>query len=41
MYYILGMLIDCSNIDTVDCGIKKAMFIGYVNNSHTAASYFD
>ena len=27
----LGNFIDCSNRDMVDCGIKKGMFIGYVN----------
>ena len=27
----LGNYIDCSNRDIVDCGIKKGMFIGYVN----------
>ena len=27
----LGICIDCSNSDMVDCGIKEAMCIGYVN----------
>ena len=40
IYKIFRIFFDCSNSVMVDCGIKKGMFIGYINNYVVIMTHF-